>query len=498
MKGIISTIERTSPPEALEDAAPFFDLPPFGGRIGARLLRAFESLFGVSVGVHLPGPLSSEPEPIFARALHLLGQLASAGLIDRRHYSQSFPDEPPAHIYTLSKRHGDKRVTGVGVHQLSRGAALLGAIGELVERYSLEAFSPDERMVRNGSASAIRGRALDLSELAGISEERRRAHTHCAMAYEKDTPFRWVRGRSLTEGGAVWVPLQLVSFAHNTLAGAPGGEPLLRPLVSTGAAAHTDRDSALLRGMQEVIERDAFMITWMNGLSPARIDIRAMPNPDIRLYADRLARYGIEAHCLYLPTDFPVHVVLSVLIGRDGRWPAVSVGASARNDLNEALLKALSEAHGCRAWVHMLAEERERGFTVSSALPDQKSRVLWWTAPERTADVQFLLEGPLVTPADVFRLRTLPSRHRLAAAELSTLVEHCRTQNIEACAVDITPVDVHSTTPFRSVMVVVPALQPLHLGMHVPFEDGRRMNELPDVFAYTSRHYPNVVPHPFP
>ncbi|HYE75737.1 MAG TPA: YcaO-like family protein, partial [Blastocatellia bacterium] len=84
----------------------------------------------------------------------------------------------------------------------------LKAIAEGLERYSSCVF--DERQFIWATAEELGDEALDLDTVPRCSETEL-AHPRCiATAPNKKAPIRWVRGVSLFDGRAVWVPAIMV------------------------------------------------------------------------------------------------------------------------------------------------------------------------------------------------------------------------------------------------------------------------------------------------
>jgi len=130
-------------------------------------------------------------------------------------------------------------VSGKG---LTQDLAMTRAIGEAVERFGawrandlpVSRLGPHDRMVPLTAFHPF-GPLYDRYLETGAPE------------------VRYVRGLSLTTGETVHVPLVLTAFPF----AAPSDE--CRPSwgVTTGLAAHTDRKTAILRGLREILESDS-------------------------------------------------------------------------------------------------------------------------------------------------------------------------------------------------------------------------------------------------
>src|SRR5262249_15974708 len=95
-----------------------------------------------------------------------------------------------------------------------------------------------------------------------------------ARPFTSSTPVRWVRGFALPAAEPAYLPVQLVYLAGTEPS---AGEAAIGYSPSSGLAWGPGLARAVLVGLLEVVERDAFMITWYNRLSLPRLDWRSDP-----------------------------------------------------------------------------------------------------------------------------------------------------------------------------------------------------------------------------
>src|SRR5205823_13179253 len=118
------------------------------------------------------------------------------------------------------------------------------------------------------------------------------------------TRVAWVEGRSLPRGEQAWLPAELVFLAPIDGMDAPIGYA-----TSSGTACAESRTDAIVRGLCEILERDAFMLVWANRLSLPRLD---WTNDQALVELDR--RYFEPSGLTYAAIDLsPFHRVPSVL-----------------------------------------------------------------------------------------------------------------------------------------------------------------------------------------
>lgn len=169
-----------------------------------------------------------------------------------------------------------ERGSGAG---FNRAQALGAAIGEVVERYA-SAMAVFEAEMVEATSSDLGQKAVDLSAFAAYAPEQY-APGFPFRAPDSTVPFRWMVALSLTEKAPRFVPAQCVLQPYN-----PGlGETLLCEHNSTGLAAARNWEQAVLSGLLEVIERDAFMIHWLAQIPAPRLNWERDPELAVKVRA---------------------------------------------------------------------------------------------------------------------------------------------------------------------------------------------------------------------
>ncbi len=134
-------------------------------------------------------------------------------------------------------------------------------VGEGLERFCLCVYR--EKHFLLSTFDKISQKALSPLSFAGISPSQRQANPR--LKIDEKSVFRWVEGFSLYDKKKVFIPAQLVYVGYKY----HPQEPMIREQISTGAAAADSFKGALYKGICEAVERDAFMITYFNKLSPS-------------------------------------------------------------------------------------------------------------------------------------------------------------------------------------------------------------------------------------
>jgi len=202
-------------------------------------------------------------------------------------------------------------------------AATKRAVGEAIERLAW-GRPPGPRLSQADDEESVR---LDLSRLFTYSSTRNMSPSH------------WVLGYHLATQAQVLVPTELV-FKVNY-------ENLVRCPNTTGLAAACSVEEAVLTGLLEVMERSAFMRSWVRSSWGLR-----KPHSLNRELVELLARYRLEPLVFELPPIVAsVTTCLVLLTDRTSVGPEITCGLAARFSLEECLVHAIEEALQIRLWI---------------------------------------------------------------------------------------------------------------------------------------------------
>ena len=117
------------------------------------------------------------------------------------------------------------------------------------------------------TARELGSRAVDPARFALFSDRQYATPGFPYVRFDRDTRIAWIDGVSLPDGAPAWLPAQLVHLA--------GHESRAPDLPHDEQRARVSRDrrrSATLAALLELLERDAFMITWKARISWPLLD----------------------------------------------------------------------------------------------------------------------------------------------------------------------------------------------------------------------------------
>ncbi|MDO5068333.1 MAG: YcaO-like family protein [Propionibacteriaceae bacterium] len=201
--------------------------------------------------------------------------------------------------------------------------ARLAAIGEAIERStSAQAILP----MRPRRSIPV-GERIDAAEFALFTPEQRAdpGFPHGSL-FDDECPY--VVAHDLQDNSSWWVPQPFVTLQDPHRTGMP---------TSSGLAAAPTAREALLRGLLELIERDALMTTWLHGLAGRAVAASKQHLREVSRLGGEFTLFDLTP--AYSP--FPVAAVMGGIPKR-GTW-RYSLGVACRTSWEAAAEKAFLE-----------------------------------------------------------------------------------------------------------------------------------------------------------
>ncbi len=382
-------------------------------------------------------------------------------------------------------------VTGSGAG-LSLEEAEWAAIGECVERYALASVLADE-VVFGSHAELREGEVPSVgpAEWALFDESQRGAGPFAP--FDDGTEIAWLRGHNLGTGRDCLVPACFVWLPYY---GVKPEENIVAPAVSTGAACAASPTVAAVKGLCELIERDAFMIAWRNQLRcPAvEIDEASALAP---IFERHFARPGLTYKLWLTTLDLEIASFVGVLEDRRDGVLRTIVGGAAALDPVVAARKTLVELAQGLAWLDHLGDQPFVPDDDFGNVESFEDRVRLYSSNDLSPAFEFLGAADSAVP-----LSSLTSRVGQSATDdlellLGILAEH----SLETIVVDLTPADV-AACGLHVVRALVPGLETMDGDHRFQFLGGMRWRTVPVELGL--REEPcgldtmNPYPHPYP
>ena len=388
---------------------------------------------------------------------------ALAGWIDRRTgvISDLFI-EPPGHsgvslpiIAMAAPPHvveedGSLRRLPIGWGKgLTISGAVLSAVGEAVERYSASLI--DYQRVVWKRPHELEGEILDPRAFGLYTDEQYARADFPYVRFDSDIPHPWVLGNWADSGQPVWVPALFVFLSIDL-----HQEQLICDGTSNGLAASLDNNDASLRAILELVERDAFMASWLTARSGQRVDLDNTLDLLLREVLEGIESLGASVEIYTLPTSVIGTTVLCLARGDGDEYPGVTFGLACDLDPQVALRQAILELGQTGPYLRRMMRS---GVLTPPKDPASVREMLDHAAyyfPKERANAFDRMRNNN-SPINIHDLKNVTKR------SLETCVSALKTAGLRLALVDVTAADV-ATGPFRVMRAVSPDLQPIWYG----------------------------------
>jgi ribosomal protein S12 methylthiotransferase accessory factor len=347
----------------------------------------------------------------------------------------------------------------------------------------------------------VRDQALDPRTLGLHSTESYQAPGFRYRPFDENTPYRWVWGHSFARAAPILVPEAYAYYdTHDKDAFAYE--------ISNGCALGSCLEEAILYGILEVAERDAFLMTWYARMPVPRIDPSSARDRAIPTLVDTIEAetgYQVRIFDTTLEQGIPCFWVMAVDPSEASGRPKVLCAAGSHLDPERAVENALSElSHILISLIATFPEESRRARemvtdpSLVKAMADHAVVNSDVTAFHR---FDFLTESAqLRSFADIWQ----PGGHRNAdlSDDLSSVIDRYRETGLDIIVVDQTTPE-HRAGGFACVKVIIPGTLPMTFGQQFRRVDGLpRLYDVPRLLGYRQDrldpHGVNPDPHPFP
>jgi ribosomal protein S12 methylthiotransferase accessory factor len=216
------------------------------------------------------------------------------------------------------------------------------AVAEAMERLGGQ-WPWSKRTTVRGSYAQLADDALD-PRLLGLFPPERYADDEQYQPFTEDAVVNWVWAYSFREARPVLVPETYAYYRTNWQPDASPDKPFTFE-ISNGCALGGCLEEAILHGILEIVERDAFLMTWYAKLPLPEVDLAAAPDPRIRLVVERIQRtgYRLRVFDMTLAEAMPAFWVLAEDTTPGDDRPRVICTSGSALDPVAAVLTALGE-----------------------------------------------------------------------------------------------------------------------------------------------------------
>lgn len=398
----------------------------------------------------------------------------------------------------LPERYG-RREPAIG-RAADYASAQTVAVLEGLERYCGLYGGRSRRSVR-ATYAEVAGRAVDPRDL-GLHPDPSYTSDFLYHRFDPDVRIDWVSTTSFSRRDPVLVPERNVFYGPRS-----DGWTGFVFETSSGCALGSSPEEAVLHGVRELAERDAFLMTWYRRLALPEVALGSVPSPELQCLLVRAAEFtGFRFRAFLSTMEYRIPSVWMVAEGQDPEGPQVLAGGASHFTLQRALLAALQELVGLVLAVqHSYRSRRADGEPMLEdpfRVLQMRDHALVNSLPEARDRFAFLLDRD-ERPRPLAELTGDDLVHSDMARQLESVVTRLAYCDLEVLGVDQTVPEVRDLGLWCA-RAVVPGLLPVTFGHR-----NRRTVGLPRLEAPASRLPYTVVrdsyasptdtlPHPFP
>ncbi|KEO83763.1 TOMM precursor leader peptide-binding protein [Tumebacillus flagellatus] len=369
---------------------------------------------------------------------------------------------------------------------------------EALERYCGVAPHAKRTVVRD-TYRHLAAHALNPARV-GVHEKNNYARPRFPFQeYHPNRPLDWVWGYSFYRERPILVPEMLAYYSLGQ------GDGFVYE-TSNGCALGGSLEEAILYGLLEVVERDAFLMTWYARLPLPRLDLESMQDTELQWMIQRIRTVGgYDLHLYNATMENGIPSIFALAKNRKSYGLNLICAAGAHLDPIRAVKSAVHELAGMMLVLDRKYEfHREQCLAMyrdSAKVQAMDDHMMLYGLPEAEERLDFLLKSdrPMQTIQEAF-----PPRAKRAdlTDDVRDLLGVFRRLNLEVIVVNQTTPEV-ARNGFSCVKVLIPGMLPMTFGHHLIRVKGlERVLKVPAQLGYVkkklTRQGLNSDPHPFP
>jgi ribosomal protein S12 methylthiotransferase accessory factor len=225
-------------------------------------------------------------------------------------------------------------------------------------------------------------------------------------------------------------------------------------VTSNGLAAGATLTDASLHAVFELVERDAFMLTWFGHLPAKRIILDETLPDGISGVLERLEELGATVECYEINAGIDIPVVLCVARGDGVNWPGATIGLGAHLGTRQALRRAILELGQTGPYLRRVMQRKEQPVPQTREVRTFRQHALYYLPRHRSRAFDFLQQSPRI------HLSKIGESDKSSLAEVSRRLDDA---GIQVAIADLTSPDILSI-PMLVVRALGMDLQAIHCG----------------------------------
>lgn len=368
---------------------------------------------------------------------------------------------------------------------------LLSTIGESAERYAPTFYDSAELIYSSYDELSKHRTAIHPEQIALFHDKQFVGNeSHRLKKLTSELDISWAPTLDLVNDRKVtYVPAQLIYLPFTR------DKQWITFNTSTGLAAHTNYYKAILNAIFECVERDSFVLTWMQKIISPKIVI----SDEIQQYIDERFTAKWEWHFFDITYDLGIPTAFGICFGESDYGKFVAVGSSTRATIGDALKKVILEIGQTAPYFrYVLGKKKDEQWNPSddfSAIRNFEDHSAF-----------YLKRHDLWHVFDEWR-KAVPTKHIdfHQSQKLSDIQQilKCLTvfkdKGYNVLFKDLTTPDIRQFG-YYSIKIYIPQLIQMGGSYSWYFLGSERLYTVPKQFGYECHEFEdlNKYPHPFP
>lgn len=289
----------------------------------------------------------------------------------------------------------------------------------------------------------------------------------------KNDVYRWVNAVNHLTGSKILVPAQLVYISKLF-----SSEPEIAPeQITTGAALGGSIKKTFESGFLEVVERDAFMLSYLTKRKLTKVN--HFPG-SIDNMINYLKRYYLDVFVFDITTDLQIPVFMTIVVDKRGFGPGISVGLKSGFDIEHVIFGSIMEAIQPRRQARFNKDTTTNfKFPKEQEVDSMQARYFYWYPTGMIKNLNFML-----------KCKKIVNFNNLSnyVSSVEEGVRQLKDREYHIFYVDMTLNEIKKAG-FVAGKVLIPELQPLYLD--------ERSQVLYSVHGGSIKPIKGLKPHPF-
>lgn len=320
--------------------------------------------------------------------------------------------------------------------------------------------------------------------------------------YSDELPIDWVYGYSIKKKSKVLLPEQIVYFDIDEVR---GNVNRFIFETSNGAALGGSIQEAVLYGLFEVIERDAFLITWYNKLSLNRIDIESIEDEKVKKCIQYVQNACYDLYLFDSTMENRIPSVICIAVNRDentlvNSYLAAGCHINPVKAIESALVEVISSIPVYEKSFKGREEEAKELYKNPDKVLKMDDHVLLYSLKETLEKYDFLLNSKVTKSIDELYPEWIEFKNEKSITKiLSYVISKVTEYNDDVLVVNCANKLIDSYGLY-AVKVLVSGMLSMTFGQQNKRINEKRVKEIPVLCKFREREIEklNLYPHSFP